>query len=148
MSIPNRILVPTDFSEACDAAKVYATALAGFFGARLHVLHVIPDPFTPGWGVDNAHLPLHLERRQREVRRRLETLLPAKDRDQIDAELAVEAGSPSAVIADYVNKHDIDLIVMGTHGRSALVRMWAGSVTKDVLHLVRCPVVIVHEAQY
>ena len=72
---PQRILVPTDFSDASNAAKVYATALADAFGATLHALHVIPDPLTLGWGIDAAHLPQLLDRTQRQVQERLDVLL-------------------------------------------------------------------------
>lgn len=80
MTRPQRILVPTDFSDASNAAKVYATALADAFGATLHALHVIPDPLALGWGVDAAHLPQLLDRMQREVQERLDVLLPPEER--------------------------------------------------------------------
>jgi hypothetical protein len=65
MAKPRHILVPTDFSEAADAAKAYAIVLAEAFGATLHVLHVTPDPLAMGWGVDAACLPRLLERTER-----------------------------------------------------------------------------------
>ena len=68
MRKPQRILVPTDFSEAANAARNSATVLADAFGATLHVLHVIPDPLAAGWGVDAAYLPQLLERTERNVR--------------------------------------------------------------------------------
>jgi nucleotide-binding universal stress UspA family protein len=56
------ILVPTDFSDAANAAKAYAVVLAEAFGSTLHVLHVVPDPLAGGWSVDAAYLPQMLER--------------------------------------------------------------------------------------
>ena len=145
MTRPERILVPTDFSEASDAAKVYATALADAFGATLHALHVIPDPLALGWGVDAAYLPQLLERTQRQVQERLDTLLTPEERGKFHAQFAVETGSPATTIVDYANTHGVDLIVMGTHGRGAVERMWVGSVTERVLQRAQCPVVSVRE---
>jgi nucleotide-binding universal stress UspA family protein len=75
MTKPTRILVPTDFSGASDAARVYATVLAEAFDATLHILHVIPDPLTMGWGVDAAYLPQLLERIERDAQERLDKML-------------------------------------------------------------------------
>jgi nucleotide-binding universal stress UspA family protein len=147
MTRPRRILVPTDFSDASNAAKVYATALADAFGATLHALHVIPDPLALGWGVDAAYLPQLLDRTQRQVQERLDILLTPEERAKFHAQFAVETGSPATTIVEYANKHEIDLIVMGTHGRGAVERMWVGSVTEGVLQRAQCPVVSVREPQ-
>lgn len=117
MTRPQRILVPTDFSEASDAAKVYATALADAIGATLHALHVIPDPLALAWGVDAAYLPQLLDKTQRQVEERLNTLLTPEERGKFHAQFAVETGSTVATIVEYANKHGVDLIVMGTRSR-------------------------------
>lgn len=145
MATPRGILVPTDFSEAADAAKAYATVLAEAFGATLHVLHVIPDPLAMGWGVDAAYLPQLLERTERNVRERLESVLKPEERSQFRVQLSVETGSPVDRIIAYAEKNHIDLIVMGTQGRSTVERMWVGSVTQGVLRRASCPVVSVQQ---
>jgi universal stress protein A len=145
MARPQGILVPTDFSEASNAAKAYATVLAEAFGATLHVLHVIADPLAMGWGVDAAYLPQLLERTERNVRERLESLLKPEDRSKFRVELSVETGSPVDRIIAYAEKNHIDLIVMGTQGRGTVERMWVGSVTQGVLRRASCPVVSVQQ---
>jgi nucleotide-binding universal stress UspA family protein len=145
MTKPERILVPTDFSPTANAAKAYATALAEAFGASLHVLHVIPDPLALGWGVDAAYLPQLLERTERQVREELDGQLSPEERGKFRAQFAVETGLPAAKIAEYADRNRIDLIVMGTHGRGAVERMWVGSVTEGVLQRAHCPVVSVRE---
>lgn len=75
MARPQGILIPTDFSDASNTAKAYATLLAEAFGATLHVLHVIPDLLAMGWGVDAAYLPHLLERTERNVRDQLVSML-------------------------------------------------------------------------
>lgn len=145
MTKPRQILVPTDFSDESSAAKMYATMLAESFGATLHVLHVIPDPLAMGWGVDAAYLPQLLERTERNVREQLEKVLTAEQRQKFGARVAVETGSAVAKIVEYAGKNGIDLIVMGTHGRGAVERMWVGSVTQGVLQRASCPVVSVQQ---
>jgi nucleotide-binding universal stress UspA family protein len=119
--------------------------LADSFGATLHVLHVIPDPLAMGWGVDAPYLPQLLERTERNVREQLENALTAEERKRFGARVAVEIGSPVAKIIEYAGKNGIDLIVMGTHGRGAVERMWVGSVTQGVLQRAACPVVSVQQ---
>ena len=145
MTKPRQILVPTDFSNESNAAKVYATMLAESFGATLHVLHVIPDPLAMGWGVDTAYLPQLLERTERNVREQIDKVLTAEERTKFGGRIAVETGSPVAKIVEYAGKNGIDLIVMGTHGRGAVERMWVGSVTQGVLQRAACPVVSVQQ---
>jgi nucleotide-binding universal stress UspA family protein len=145
MPTPKNILVPTDFSDESHAARIYATMLADAFGARLHVLHVIPDPLAMGWGVDVAYLPQLLERTERNVREQLDRLLTPEERHRFDARIAAETGSPVQGIVDYAAKHNVDLIVMGTQGRGAIERMWVGSVTQGVLKRASCPVLSVQQ---
>lgn len=145
MTTPRQILVPTDFSDEATAAKVYAAMLAESFGATLHVLHVIEDPLAMGWGVDAAYLPQLLERTERTVREQLDKVVTADDRKKLGARIAVETGTPVTKIVEYADKNGIDLIVMGTHGRGVLERMWVGSVTQGVLQRASCPVVSVQQ---
>ena len=145
MSKPTSILLPTDFSEASEAARVYAVMLADAFGATLHVLHVLPDPLALGWGADVIDMPNVLERAKSAVRGQLEQTLTAAERKSLSAQLVVEVGTPAAKILEYARDKHISLIVMGTHGRNAVERMWLGSVTHRVLHRAACPVVSVQQ---
>jgi nucleotide-binding universal stress UspA family protein len=145
MAKPRQILVPTDFSEAADAAKAYATVLAEAFGAALHVLHVIPDPLAMGWGVDAAYLPQLLDRTERKVKEQLNEALTPEERTKFNVQVAVDTGSPVDSIVNYAEKHGIDLIVMGTQGRGTVERMWVGSVTQGVMRRAACPVVSVQQ---
>lgn len=139
---PAHILVPTDFSEASEDAIAYALLLARAFGATLHLLHVLADPHSLGWGVEQAYLPRMLERVEMETRQRLEAAVPASARDGVAVRCTVEVGSPVEVVLAHAGR-DADLIVMGTHGRGAVERLWLGSVTERVLQRAPCPVVSV-----
>jgi nucleotide-binding universal stress UspA family protein len=145
MKKPRQILVPTDFSDPSRAAEAYAHVLGESLEARLHFLHVIPDPLDMGWGVDAAHLPQMLERAEEQVRTQLEHALTADEQRRFDARFAIETGSPAARIVAYAEREGIDLIVMGTHGRGTLEKMWVGSVTEQVIQRSRQPVLVVRE---
>ncbi len=139
------ILVPTDFSELSDAAAAYAAKLAIVLQASLHVQHVVVDPLAGGWAVDTAQLPGLLERTAAEARekldRKLKTILTDEERAALNVVASsVGIGQPADEIVEYADNHSIDLIVMGTHGRGGVERMWLGSVTEKVLRKAHCPV--------
>ena len=98
-----------------------------------------------GWGVDSAYLPQMLERTERQVKERLEATLPVGGEKPVPATVAIDTGSPVDSIVGYAQKHDIDLIVMGTQGKGTVERMWVGSVTQGVMRRAPCPVVSVQQ---
>jgi nucleotide-binding universal stress UspA family protein len=142
---PRHILVPTDFSDASEAAKRQAVVLADALGATLHVLHVIPDPLAMGWGVEAAYLPRMLEHAERDVHEKFASFLTRDGAAKLEARVAVEVGSPAAAILAYAATHGVDMIVMGTHGRGAVEKLWVGSVTERVLRSAKCPVLSVRQ---
>ena len=145
------ILVPTDFSKLSDAAAAYAAKLAIALQASLHIQHVVVDPLASGWAVDVAQLPGLLERTAAEARERLDTKLKTVLTDEERAALSVVessvgTGQPADEIVEYADTHGIDLIVMGTHGRGGVEKMWLGSVTEKVLRKAHCPVLALRES--
>jgi nucleotide-binding universal stress UspA family protein len=140
-----RVLVPTDFSECSDAAVKYATALARAFGAELHLLHV---PEHPG-EMAEAEYPIGLfETMQNAAHDRLSKLLSPEDQRAITSQFAMRIGSPYAEIMRYAQQRDIDLIVMGTHGRGFVAHMVMGSVAEKVVRKAPCPVLTVRHPQH
>ena len=144
------ILVPTDFSKLSDAAAAYAAKLAIALQASLHIQHVVVDPLASGWAVDVAQLPGLLERTAAEARERLDTKLKTVLTDEERAALSVVessvgTGQPADEIVEYADTHGIDLIVMGTHGRGGVEKMWLGSVTEKVLRKAHCPVLALRD---
>ncbi len=136
-----RLLVPTDFSPLSDAALAYAGTLAGAFGARLHVLHVIDNVFLRAGVTDprNAIKTAAL--------RRVHDRLSDNDRRRFHVIAAVEqSDTPAGEVASYARTHNIDLIVMGTHGRSGMSHLLMGSVAEKVVRTAPCPVLTVREA--
>ncbi len=143
---PRNILAPTDFSDVSNAATAYAAHLAMALKASLHVQHVIPVD-THGSALDTAQVPRLLELEERKAREELNQLLTEGEREGLQIHTVVDSGAPYDVIVEYAKQHDIDLIVMGTHGRGGVEKMWLGSVTDKVLRKAHCPVLAMRASQ-
>jgi len=146
------VLVATDFSECSDAALRYARALSGQFGARLHVLHAIElvgAVDVAGIGVFSPATPEFIDELESDARGRLNRLLEPTDKDALKAQTVVTTGgTPPQAIVDYAKEEDIDLIVVGTHGRRGLSHFLLGSVAERVLRQAPCPVLTVRHPQH
>jgi nucleotide-binding universal stress UspA family protein len=139
-----RVLFPTDFSTCAEGAFMHAAYLAQRTGAQLHVLHVVEGTTDdPGAWVQDLRIT------PEDLAADLDLPVPvAPDPAQtqpsgdaipiIDAEERAENAAPA--ILDYAKAHDIDLIVMGTHGRRGVRRLLMGSVAEEVVRLSPCPV--------
>ena len=141
----HRILFPTDFSPSSQQAQNYACALAEKFSAELHALHVVPDPMpVPGpegsWILPDYSVPKIVHEAELELAVRMEAALTG----EIAVVRSVQVGTTVHAIIDYANKHEIDLIVIGTHGHTGLSHLLLGSVAEKVVRLATCPVLTVH----
>jgi universal stress protein A len=144
----SRILVPTDFSPASDAALEYARILAARFGSSLRILHVIDDPTASSDFVADGFAPSTENIRTgllEHARGRLEQLLNLVDRTRYHAHTDAVMGLPANTIVDYANATGSSLIVMGTHGRTGLAHLLMGSVAEQVVRTAPCPVLTVRQ---
>ena len=137
----HQILVATDFGPPSGAALIYGRALAHTFGARLHLLHVAENSFLRARPSDPyAH--------DSEMLRRLHELVTADDRSALDAHVVLETSDNAAdTIAAYAKSANIDLIVIGTHGRGAVAQLLVGSVAERVVRIAPCPVLTVRHPE-
>lgn len=136
-----RILVPTDGSEVATSAARAAVALAAQFDADLHAVHVVEsEPYPVGFGDAMDELA----RRGEEA---VETIADWADEAGVDLTTAVleDVESVPHAILSYTDENDVDLVVMGTHGRSGLGRALLGSVTEMTLRKSSVPVLTVHD---
>lgn len=140
-----RICCPIDFSDASRAAMEVAADLAARFGATLTLLHAYPVPgftFPDGSVVASARMLQELAdqaaKHLGDWRREAEGLGAAA----VDAATAV--GEPAAEIVAWAKEHAVDLLVLGTHGRTGLEHALMGSVAERVVRRARCPVLTVH----
>jgi len=142
------ILGPTDFSEPAEAALRWATTLAKEFNSRLHLLHVVPEPYAYPWGTELSTLPLTdiLAQSEQAARERLDQLATQCDlpRDRIVVHAAI--GTPVDQVLAYVAAEHVDLVVLGTHGRGMVGHLLLGSVAERVVRRSPVPVLTVHGA--
>jgi universal stress protein A len=139
-----RILVPYDFSDYSRAALDYAGRLAIDSDARVFILHVdelldarISAVAAVDWpGVYESSW----EKRRRTVNRQLVKLVPHNS--PVFYEHHCVMGSPANEILAFAERSNIDLIVMGSHGRTGLSRLTIGSVAEKVMRASKCPVLI------
>jgi nucleotide-binding universal stress UspA family protein len=122
------ILFPTDFSPASDAAGRIAREMAVQAGARLHVVHVVPPVTDPSLPAENL------------------TRVAKSLGEGLTVETAVLSGWAGRNIVDYARDKRIDLIVLGTHGRTGISHAILGSVAETVVRLASCPVLTVPAA--
>ena len=139
------VMVPTDFSDTSDVALRYGKAFASAFGATLHVVHVIEEPYGQPWAVEAYGFSLASLQDEwiKEAQTRMDNILTAEERDALKAVTMTVLGHPVVEIQKYATEHDIDLIVMGTHGRGPLGHMVMGSVAERLVRKAPCPVLTV-----
>lgn len=138
----SRILHPTDFSKNSAPALKHAGAFAKHFGAELHLLYVIQDSFV----MANPPLAGFIPQEYRdEIRNQLKLEL---DKLVTDTDIVVVSkvvkGSTFVEIIRYARENSIDLIVMGTHGRTGLMNLLIGSVAENVVRKSHTPVMTIH----
>ena len=143
------ILVGTDFSDASVSATTYAISLARALKARLYLLHVVPEEdvrlltairaylqseVTPETLVDTFHT---------EAAKRLATLVEEAHATDLVHERLIVTGDPAAAIMREAAAKQVQLIILGTHGRRGVTRFLMGSVAERVLREAPCAVLVV-----
>ena len=143
------VLVPVDFSETSDVALRYGKALATAFGASLQVIHVVQEPYAQPWAVEAYGFSLATlqEDWMKEAAAKLDEAVTAEERVALKATTSTVLGHPVAEILRHAAEQNVDLIVMGTHGRGALGHMVMGSVAERVVRRAPCPVLTVREKE-
>lgn len=135
MTTINKILFPTDFSSSSDFGLHYATSLARDNGATLLIVHIEEPPAVYGGGERYYGVP---EPNTAALTTMLNQVKP--DDPQVRFEHRLVIGEPAHKIVNMAKEEGVDLIVMGTHGRTGLVRLLLGSVTESVVRNASCPV--------
>lgn len=142
-----KILCPVDFSETSKLAMHYAVACARQNGASLTLLHVVAPPITslPGEaGLLNVP-QADIQEISDACQERLQTIIDELRDEQVPISCEVITGIPFLEIARYADENGIDLIVMGSRGRTGLSHLLIGSVAERVLRKAPCPVLTVKE---
>jgi nucleotide-binding universal stress UspA family protein len=141
----DRVLLPTDGSEAVGPAVDAAIDLAEIHGATLHVLFIVDQPTAvSGTGEGVPGLDNLLNAIEKEGQEVTGDIANRASNRGIEAVTAVRQGNPHDDILSYAEDNDVDVIVMGTHGRTGVKRALLGSVTEDVVRHAEIPVLTVH----
>jgi len=136
------ILVPTDGSEGTNKAVEHALDIAEKYDATAHVVYVVNTsaystlPADSNWESITAAL-------EDEGKEATGEIVEEMRNADVNAMPSVEEGIPHKTILEYAENNDIDLIVMGTHGKSGLDRLLLGSVTEKVVRASEVPVLTV-----
>lgn len=130
-----KILFPTDFSAAANSGLSDAAALARDRGATLVILHVQEPPAA--YAECGLYYGLQ-EPNDEALMNILHEVVPAGN--DVACEYRLGLGEPAAEIVRQARKENVEMIVMGTHGRSGLSRLIMGSVAESVMRHAPCPV--------
>ncbi len=139
------ICCPIDFSDASRAAMETAADLARRFGATLTLLHAYPVPgytFPDGSVVASSRMLQELADQAAKHVGEWKRQAQGMGVPTVNAETLV--GEPASEIVSYARDHGVDLLVLGTHGRTGLEHALMGSVAERVVRRARCPVLTVH----
>lgn len=135
----DHILFPVEFSEPGKGLETQVEWLAGHFGSRVTLLHVVEIPASWYGTCEAACFDVEwLGSIKDEAKRRFRDYLIKLPEERI--ERVVAEGDAAWNITEWAREHDVDLIVMGTHGYRKMRGLLLGSVTAKVLHDVSCPV--------
>ena len=137
------VLFPTDFSPTSEAALPYAVAICRRFRSTLHLAHVLSDAglLMMTGGVDYVSMGTIYEDAQNEANDKLEKI--SAHFETIPHHSYIRHGSVWKGLADVIEANEMDMIVVGTHGRTGLGKLLLGSVAEDILRHAPCPVLTV-----
>ncbi|WP_424631769.1 universal stress protein [Bradyrhizobium sp. SYSU BS000235] len=144
------VLAPVDFSDASANAIKAARNLGLLSGNRLEILHGF-SPFAKGKmsmaGLDQPDIDDHVLSERQEVTGELTAFLVQNDLARLRAALRVEEGASFEAISARIDKMRPDLLVMGTHGRSGLLKVLLGSVTEEALRSLNVDILAVPQSK-
>ncbi len=137
------ILCPIDYSKGSLTALDYAVHIALRETAKLYLIHVIDIRYLEGYA------PLEVADPDSEtinrVKKELNEHVPEDVRKKIDVESIVTVGIPVLEIVNATKEKEVDVIVMGTHGRTGIAHVIMGSVAENVVRRAPCAVLTVRQ---
>jgi nucleotide-binding universal stress UspA family protein len=141
----SHILVPVDLGDQSKRVLHEAKTIADRFGSRVDLLYCFPNPqFPDTTGLLNPFSSEVIEEARKDAELQLQAMLTSEERELYQAKVTVAVADPLTAIVDYAKREGVDLIVMGTHGRTGLTHMFLGSVAERVVRTAPCPVLTVH----
>ncbi len=143
------ILVPTDFSDYSKAALPYAVDIARKYGAKLYILHIFDEELlSPIFFEVGGTAQEYFERLQDRFEAAVDDFTSGVDMTDVEFEAQLGNGTPFVEIIKFARENGVDLIVMGTHGRTGIAHALLGSVTEKVVRKAPCPVMVVRHPEF
>lgn len=140
-----KILCPVDFSAPSRNALRYANEFAKAMNAKITVMHVIqPQPIAADVNVPYVPLEIELEKNAKED---LARIVKEEVQEGVLVEQVMAFGLPSDCVIAQAQKENVDLIILGTHGRTGISRLLMGSTAENVIRHATCPVLVVKASE-
>jgi len=139
------ILCPVDHSDCSKEALKYAVSFAIKDNSKLYLLHVI-DIRTFDESINAMTPQIPDDKTLAQLKTKLLDCIPEEIRDDMDVEALVVQGIPFVEIISTAKKNDVDMIVLGSHGRTGITHMMMGSVSEKVVRKAPCPVLTVRRS--
>ncbi len=140
-----KILCPIDHSDGSKEALKYAVSFAMKNEAKLYLLHVI-DIRSFDESIDTMAAQIPNDETIKQLKTKLLECIPEEIRSDMQIEALVVQGIPFAEIISIAKTNKVDMIVMGTHGRTGLAHIMIGSVSEKVVRKAHCPVLTVRQS--
>jgi nucleotide-binding universal stress UspA family protein len=144
------ILLPTDFSECANYALSFAASFARQYGAKIICVHVI-EPIVPTVGYTGMTEPLPIadisEQLEDSAERELPKISECDECEGLEIEEVIVHGDAASEIVRVAGERHVDLIVISSHGRTGLGRIFFGSTAESVVRHAPCPVLVVKPPQ-
>jgi nucleotide-binding universal stress UspA family protein len=141
------LMVPLDGSEFAEQALPHAKRIAATTGATITLVTAVPEGAVIGELMTPPALPGIWEDEAARMKVYLEGIAERLRSDGLRADVCVEYGPPAEVVLHAADEVQADLVVMATHGRSGLPRLWLGSVAMKTVQVCRRPVLLVRARQ-
>ncbi len=138
-----KILVPTDGSEFAQKAEKHALFLAKTTGAEIYALSVTENNFVNGLPLDDEVYQLNQLLKERSTEN-VKEFEESEGVGNIEFHSIIREGSPAKTILEVAKEEDIDLIVIGSSGKSGFDRFIMGSVAEKVVNAAKCAVLVIH----
>jgi nucleotide-binding universal stress UspA family protein len=135
------ILFTTDFSAASEAALPYALALARWYGSKILVAHSVPP--EPVLSMPIEPMPVDLDVEWQSARRKMEKFMASHVFESTAHESVLQQGELWEVISNVIQRNNVDMVVLGTHGREGLSKLVMGSASEQIFRKAPCPVLTV-----
>ncbi len=143
-----QILIPTDFSENARHAMTYAIALAKRCSAKVHLLHTPVVPTYLLMDLSYSPGPEAVTRILNDAQDALDVESKLLAEAGVEHFTAIREGTVHEVVRDYAREHDIDVVIVGTHGRTGVAKLMYGSVTERIVKTVHAPIIVVPPGEH